>query len=523
MRKRAIVVCGLAVLLGPAVSGAGLQGSTDQPLSTLQRAELTLAEAQSLAEQASDPEVAASAAVRLVAEAMRTAEVAMQLTHQVGGTADALMAAQAVRGRARDVLDGLRLINETRFATRVHSELADLRDRIAGLRPACGVPGFSADWQSNLAIVARRLQDLARGDVDLDSAKEIISRHLEALQLSVEAHESLAKSLCALLDTFTNGIDNEVRKVIEGPRLDFAVRRFETQQQRSRAVPEEWCAPSGYLAVVPGWDKQPGVYRYHQNSPALGAGFFRESVEFDADGAVHLMIPDTEQRTIRTAESHETCGQRVKQWGVRAPVTVTTTLDIAPGGRFAVAVQHVRAAGRSTGYGEHLDGSNPVNEYLRGVLEEVRDLATARVDAVLSESDFVAEYSVRFSRLNEIGRRLAGDVIVMRMLAGDIQGDDRDRYWALYGQHAHAYDESEKAAAMTAAQLQLARETNAARLEEARDMAAASIEAARIQADGIVRAAREQARASRFGAVLGGLSGLLGRFIPTTLLHGVAG
>ena len=157
MGRRNVVVCGLALcLLGSAVPGYGLQGESTVPLSTLERVELMLAEARAIAEQASDPEVSASAAVRLVDDAMRAAETAERLTQEVAVTAEELVAAQALRRQVRDFLDGLRLVDETRYAARVHAELADLQDRIAALRPECGVPGFSSDWKSNFAQISRR-------------------------------------------------------------------------------------------------------------------------------------------------------------------------------------------------------------------------------------------------------------------------------------------------------------------------------------------------------------------------------
>ena len=86
----------------------------------------------------------------------------------------------------------------------------------------------------------------------------------------------------------------------------------------------------------------------------------------------------------------------------------------------------------------------------------------------------------------------------------------------LFTQHSQEYEQRQVAEEKTAAQLQLAREANRTRLEEAKMLADARLQAARISADAAIRVAKEQAAARRFTAVLGGISGILGKFVPTT-------
>ena len=530
MGRRNFVVCGLALsLLGSAIPGYGLQGESTAPLSPMERVELMLAEARAIAEQASDPEVSASAAVRMVDDAMRTAETAVRLTQEVGVSAEELVAAQALRRQGRDFLDGLRLVDETRYAARVHAELADLQDRIAALRPECGVPGFSADWQSNLAQIARRLEELHRGDMDLASARANIDGHLEALHLSVDAHEGLSTDLCSLHDTYAGDHPEREAAILNGRRLGFVISSFEEQERRARTMPGEVCAPSGYLRVVPS-SRVGSLVSYRpsvgsESWPAHAEAFVLDHLVVGAEGPEVELPTATTVHTRRTENTYSTCGSHPRQRGLgkSTPVRVTRVVEHVVEGRYAVVLQTVGNALSRHSEADPGTAASPVTRYLTGIRAAIGRLAASDAGRNLSESDFVAEYGARFGRLEWVGRRLAQDVRVLRMMAGDIHGDDRANYWVLYGEHSRAYDAVQQTAVMTAAQLKLAREANQSRLNEAKVAAAAHVEAAQVQAEGLVRATREQARASRFGTWFGSLTGLVGRFVPTTMLHGLIG
>ena len=494
-----------------------------QPLTSLQAAELVLADAQVMVEEASDPQRSVSDAVRLVEEAVGTAQTAAQMVQTVvGRTREELLSAQDIRRRVRVFDEALRLVYETRYATRVSHEMADLRARIATLRPECGLPGFAADWHFNFAEIDRRLEQLRRGEGDSESLRKGIDGQVEALHISVQAHASYSADLCSLYDARRTDISDQASSILLGESLRDVIFEFEREQKKARVIPANACSLQGYLRVIPSWSSigEPLLGNAAPAPPttwtANGIAFVRDHLKVGDDGLA-VEIPRTTTHTTRDDVDYTCRNNRL---------LVTTVEEHVLGrGNYAVALQYGRLGENSPYYGK--SDTSAVELYLVGVRDAIYRQADADIESRFGEpSAHQAEYNRRFARLDWIGKRMEQDLRVVRMMAGDIQGDDRQNYLRLFSQHSATYDALEQARMTAAAQLQIAREANEARLQQAKQMAAAQVEAARLSANAMVQAAKEQASARRFNAVVGGISGVLGRFVPmtatTTILRGAA-
>lgn len=258
-RTSTILIYATCFCLFPSFSALGSppKESGAQPSLTLtatERADLELENARRMFEEASAPDRSVNDAIRLVGEAVTVTRVAAQLARSAARTREELVAAQDIQRRARVFEEARQLIYETRYVTRVASELADLRERIATVRPECGLPGFSADWNFNFREVERRLDRARRGETDLEAARSSIDGQMEALHISVQAHESYSIELCSLYDVYFHGVADRESSLLSGPRLSKVVQDFEQREAGARRIPSNNCVQHGYLRVMPSLD-----------------------------------------------------------------------------------------------------------------------------------------------------------------------------------------------------------------------------------------------------------------------------
>ena len=513
--SRPLTACGVTLAFHlmtlPAAGQPAVQRTAaQQPLSTLEHADLLLSEAQALFDQAAGSDVSARATVRLLQDAQTTVQTVVDLTWQVMPlTAEDVATARELRARARAIADGVRLVDDTIFATRVRTDLENLHARIEAIRPECGVPDFSVDWGSHFDAITHSLKRLHRGDVEPVSARTAVDALVEALYTSLRSHESHSVKLCTLFDEYQEVLLAKQRTILHGSRLSDVVRSVELQQRHARSLPlRQECSNPGYLRVVNAPSSFDGLATKNYRAwPRHAAAFVRDHLRVDSVNGLTLEPPvATTLETGPTTTSHG-CGR---------PIRVTKVLERVPGAVYAVALQEVSDGLRTT---RDDRPSHLSLLYLEGIRDEIVRLAAA--DAADERAAYVAEYERRFGRIDSLAKRLADDIQVARLNAGDIEGDDREKFWSLLGQHIQDRAARERLIITTTSDQRIARETAASNLEAAKATARAHVQAAKIQAEGMVRAAKERARSSRLGSLVGGLANIVGKFIPTSMFQTV--
>ena len=523
-----VLVCALCVQVFVPSPATGMRlgkHSSQQALPLVQQAALLLDDARSMVEDAAVPERSVSRSVGLVEEAARTARAAAGLARAALLAGEDPTRVQTLRRQARAFEEALQLVYETRYIADVANKITDLQVRIASLRPECGIPEFSADWHFNFGQIDRRLGELRRGEGNLESIRAAIDGHVEALYVSVEQHESLSVELCSRYDehqeSFREVARREALAILRGRELYRVVRDFENQERSSRTAVTDRCTEyQGYLRILPpptpGSRDSLGVSTaYGSHYPNAAVAFIREHLTV-VDDLVESVMPDpsrVSKRVVRN-ESRFPCFDLA--------FLITTVVEDVVGGRnYRVAHQYVKI---EHGYylGENTVRGDPVELYLTGIIDAINqhavDVASAGAGRALVHR-YEAEYAVRFRRLEWIGARLAQDTKVTRLLAGDIHGGDRNYLLTLMAQHTIAYDAQQRLEDRIDADISIARETNETRIRQAKITADAQIKIARIETEAALEVARERSRASRFAAVVGGISNIVGRVaqrVPTS-------